>query len=737
MALGCSDGSIADLQQSFCWKTNHVEARCWRRVWCASAVGRPRLLQDELRQHTWLSQLKGYVKQGKSGEAEALMQKMQEAGIGLNLLCYNSMITVHGKSDRFASALNWFCRLEANTGLQPDGITYRSMIGACGRAGELEGALNFYHEMKTSGFCPSTQSFNTLISLHRKAEDHGQWKEQILSLLVEMKEMGCCPDSSTVDVLVKVYERWGILEHLADAVSLLKAAGWSPTFRCHTIFLKAYIRCGLVDQALKVFHTMCSQEHLGSHNLCNQVSKVVQPSTDGGAFYFKPGGENLTLSYKPVYQQGVNQSVSNEVSEKILSSKQDTIAADSNAHGCSSNVNMISLPFRIEEAVCHNLICLCRTSARHAEAIQVYSVMRQSGICPSWFTACTVIDICGRMSDISAVEIGESLFEEMRCSASGRESTDVGAYTVTINMFLKAGMIQKAAKISSLVTEHEELVPDGALFLAMLRAYSRNSMPAKAIQVYKRMLEVRLTWTASMFNGVIHCIGRALPLEESIKVFLAMVYAKIPLSNVMCNLMMDIFAKAGLLEKAENVFKLAEEQGALDAISFNTLIDAYGKYKEFYKMERTLLDMQSSGFKDHVEAYNSMLDAYGKGGQLSRMENILERMRRADCPPDLSTYNTLINVYGREGLIAEVKNVQRNMEKAKIKPDNYTFNTLIFAYGNAEMPNEAMGAFKEMQDLNLVPDEVTYNCLIAAFEKSGNHLEAARWSLWMTQLGMR
>eukprot|EP00250_Pteridium_aquilinum_P020047 c24682_g1_i3 orf=1283-3487(-) len=729
-ALSCNGGftldSITDVHHSchgkLLCRSFHVKPRALRWACSASAagkVGQARVKQYE--RDKWVSQLKNYIRQGKVDEAEELMSKMQVVGLRPDLLSYNFMITVNGKADRFTSAQAWFSRLEAEKWLQPDAVTYRSMIGACGRAGELEEALKFYYRMKAHGFRPTNQNFNTLISLHRRVDRAANWEEQILSLLADMREMGCCPDSFTMDAVVKLYERWGMLDKLSAAISLLEAAGWSPTRRCHSILLKAYIRCGLVDQALNVFNTLCSMPKVGSHNANNQVLKVVEPLSNG-ALYHKRGDDALPMNN--VHKQGLNQSPVN-----------NTVVHNMHDHGGSDNA--VREICRLEEAICHNLICLCRSSGRYTEAMQVYSEMRHSGTEPSWFTACTVIDICGRLKEASALEKGESLFEEMRSSDVGRESTDAGAYTVTINMFLKAGLVEKAAEVSSLVAEHAGLVPDTALFLAMLRAYSRSGMPAKAVQVYKRMLEVRLTWTASMFNGVIHCCGRALPLEEIIKVFLAMVYSKVPLTNVTCNLMMDIFAKAGLLDKAENVFKLAKEQRVLDAISYNTMIDAYGKYKEFNKMECALLDMQNSGFKDHVEAYNSMLDAYGKAGLLRRMENILERMRRADCPPDLSTYNTLINVYGREGLIAELQMIRKDMEEANIKPDNYTFNTLIYAYGNAEMPNEAMEAFKEMQNLNLVPNEVTYNCLIAAFEKSGNHLEAARWSLWMTQLGMK
>ncbi|KAI5063794.1 hypothetical protein GOP47_0020464 [Adiantum capillus-veneris] len=698
--------SLIDLRHSLhgflsCKFAGHVEARPSRTWVCSASAVRnlapPKEKQVELERDRWLSQIRGYFREGKVFEAEDLMRKMGEVGLVPDLFCYNALITAHGKADRFESARAWFCLLESDIRLQPDAVTYRSMIGACGRAGELKGALELYDKMKAYGFRPSTQNFNTLISLHRKIDKDVNKEEKVLGLLVDMREMGCCPDSPTIDVVVRLFERWRILESLPAAISLLKAAGWSPTQRCYSILLKAYIRCSMIELALDVFHMLCETLSCsGSHD----------------------DGKDL-----------VSQGPCNRGS-KHSDDTHDVFVYNGNSMGVNTS-------FRVDESLCHSLICLCRTMGRYTEALQVFSDMRHSGTKPSWFTASTVIDICGRLNEATAVERAEALFIEMRSSAEGKEATDAGAYTVTINMFLKAGLAKKAAEIATLVSEHEGLVPDSTLFVAMLRAYSRCGMPAKAVQVYKSMLGVRLTWTAPMFNGVIHCCGRALPLEESIKVFLAMVYAKVSLSSGTCNLMMDIYAKAGLLDKAENVFKLAKEHGVLDAISYNTMIAGYGRFKEYNRMEYAFLEMQSAGFKDHVEAYNSMLDAYGKASQLRRMENTLERMRRSDCRLDLSTYNILINVYGREGLIEELKKIRKSMKDANIEPDSYTFNTLIFAYGNAEMPNEAMGAFKEMQDLNLVADEVTYNCLIAAFERSGNHLEVARWSLWMTQLGMK
>lgn len=75
------------------------------------------------------------------------------------------------------------------------------------------------------------------------------------------------------------------------------------------------------------------------------------------------------------------------------------------------------------------------------------------------------------------------------------------------------------------------------------------------------------------------------------------------------------------------------------------------------------------------------------------------------------------------------------MQEEGFKPDRWTYNTLIRTYGYAELADKAVKTFKEMQDAGIMPDRVTYVHLVAAFEKSGNLLEAARWSLWMSQAG--
>ena len=120
----------------------------------------------------------------------------------------------------------------------PLNCSHRSMIGACGRAGELKEALIYYDRMKQCGFRPSVQNFNTLLNLHRKIErNEDDWKRSVHSLLSDMKEFGCTPDSSTLDVIVKVYDRFGKLDDLSNVIALMEVVGWSSIDKCHMIII--------------------------------------------------------------------------------------------------------------------------------------------------------------------------------------------------------------------------------------------------------------------------------------------------------------------------------------------------------------------------------------------------------------------------------------------------------------------------------------------------------------------
>ncbi|KAK2975448.1 hypothetical protein RJ640_017707 [Escallonia rubra] len=239
-----------------------------------------------------------------------------------------------------------------------------------------------------------------------------------------------------------------------------------------------------------------------------------------------------------------------------------------------------------------------------------------------------------------------------------------------------------------------------------------------------------------MYNCVINCCARALPVDELSRLFDEMLRCGFAPNTITFNVMLDVYGKAGLLKKARRLFWMARKRGLVDVVSYNTIIAAYGKSKDFKNMSSAVRKMEFNGFSVSLIAYNSMLDAYGKDGQMEKFKNVLQRMKESGCASDHYTYNIVFNVYGEQGWIEEVADVLKELKEYGPGLDLCSYNTLIKAYGIAGMIEDAVALVKEMREYEIEPDRVTYINLITALQKNDKVLEAVKWSLWMKQMGI-
>lgn len=647
-----------------------------------------------------------YRRHGKLEEAEFVYKHMFQTGVKCPKAC-SAMMSLYSRAGRFKEAEQIFVTMREEN-VEPDKEHWLLQLDVYVKQGKVHEAEEFMQQMKASGITADIFAYNSMITVNGKASHYKGARDWFDRL----EEDGIQPDAVTYRSLIGACGRAGRLKEALNFYDRMRTMGFLPSIHNFNTLIHLHRKVGNDQRILCLLSDMKELRCCPDSSTVDAVVKV----------YERYGRlEDISQALTLLQEAGWSLSVKcyGILLRAYMRGSLVEQALDAFNHLCTGA--------RLGQSLCHNLICLCKAAERYDEAIHVFQEMQRSGTTPGLRTSCTLMDIHGLKG---AIQEAETIFKELQ--SSGQELDSV-AYNVVINMYLRAGLLERAAEILKMVNEHEGFQPDACLFLSMLRVCTKCGMHQEGVKVYQWMLRSKLTWTAALYNGVIHCCGRALPLEQITKVFQAMVYAKVPVNTVTCNVMIDIFGKAGLLDKAENVLRLAQKQGVQDHISFNTIIDAYGKYKDFNKMEATLTEMQNEGFNGYVEAYNSMLDAYGKAGQVSKMEDILERMSRAGCNPNMSTFNTLINAYGKEGLIEELQGVLQQMEAVGMKPDFYTYNTLIHAYGNAEMPDVALNFFNEMQDAGFVPNHITYNCLIFAFEKSEMYPEVARWSSLMAQ----
>ncbi|GLJ27739.1 hypothetical protein SUGI_0544430 [Cryptomeria japonica] len=616
-----------------------------------------------------------YTRSGLYEKAEEVVDLMNKNQVPLNRESWLVQINTYSQQGKLQTAEK-VIQLMQKEGMPPNIIAYNSLIKGYGKAGLLKRALNLFQDLQNVGLKPDEATYRSMIEGCGRA---GKLHEA-LWYYNEMKRNGFHPNSLNLKTIINLLAKFKNEEEAVHILSDMREMGCEYSSIIQTL-VQAYERA---DVLYKVPSILKSCFH-GRRQLGETASAI------------------LVLAY-----------VRNGMLTDALCLLEETPGKGTS----------------FSEALYHVVICSCKEAGNYDGAVRVFSKMPKVDANPNLQITCTMIDIYSRMGLFGKAQ---DLFLQLKAS---NIVLDMVTYSVVLKMYLKEDMAENALQVLEMMENQNDIEPDSCLFHYILRVYHKCNMPDKAAEVYYRILRAGLKWDGAMYNCIINCCGRALPIDETSKVYDDMLKSSFLPNTITLNVMIDIYGKAGLLTKAYEVLRFARKQGLSDIVSYNTMLSAYGKWKDYERMEEILEEILRSGLAVSLEAYNSMLDAYGKSGQLKEFGEVLEQMSRAECNFDLFTYNILINVYGKNGMLEEITNILSKLKEEGLQPDAWTYNTLIGAYGVLEMPDDAVRVVNEMLSAGIQPDRITYVNLIAAFEKSDNFLEAARWSIMLKQYGI-
>ncbi|KAH6816935.1 Tetratricopeptide repeat superfamily protein [Perilla frutescens var. frutescens] len=281
------------------------------------------------------------------------------------------------------------------------------------------------------------------------------------------------------------------------------------------------------------------------------------------------------------------------------------------------------------------------------------------------------------------------------------------AFNIVMRMYVKSGSLEKACMVVDMMDEQKNIVPDVYLLRDILCIYQRCGKHDRLTYLYYRVLKNDESWDEKMYNCVINCCARALSADELSRLLDEMLWKGLAPNTITFNVMLNAYGKSKLFERARKVFWISKKRGLVDVISYNTIIAAYGKNKYLNNMSAAVKKMQFDGFSVSLEAYNCMLDIYEKEGEMDKFRDVLQRMNASNYSADSYTCNILINIYGEKGWIDEVTGVLTELKECGNGPDLCSYNTLIKAYGVVGMVEKAVGLVEEMRVNRIEPDMIT------------------------------
>ena len=195
---------------------------------------------------------------------------------------------------------------------------------------------------------------------------------------------------------------------------------------------------------------------------------------------------------------------------------------------------------------------------------------------------------------------------------------------------------------------------------------------------------------------------------------------------------------AGELDLALDVYRQMLNEGCTpNLVTYNTLIDVYGKTGAWEDAIAVLDDVEEQGLEPEARTYNTVIIACNQSSRAAEALQVYERMLRANAKPTATTYTALISAYGKSGQLDAAMQIFRDMAKQGCERNVITYSSLISACEKAGRWQLALDLFKEMHSEGCEPNVVTYNSLIAACAQGSQAAKAQEIFELMQKRGCR
>eukprot|EP00250_Pteridium_aquilinum_P018309 c24031_g6_i3 orf=390-1436(+) len=170
------------------------------------------------------------------------------------------------------------------------------------------------------------------------------------------------------------------------------------------------------------------------------------------------------------------------------------------------------------------------------------------------------------------------------------------------------------------------------------------------------------------------------------------------------NTLIDMYAKCGVLAKAQGVFDKLPD---CDDISWNVLITGYAQYGHGEQALNCLEQMQLQGFCPDEVTFIGTLKACATIGAVHKCQGLHAQIVKVGLDAkDIVVMNALIDAYVKCGLLAEAQEV---FDRLSVK-DVVSWTALMAGYSDHGQEEEALSCYEQMQAQGIPPNAVTFVC---------------------------
>ncbi|XP_023759228.1 pentatricopeptide repeat-containing protein At5g48730, chloroplastic [Lactuca sativa] len=281
---------------------------------------------------------------------------------------------------------------------------------------------------------------------------------------------------------------------------------------------------------------------------------------------------------------------------------------------------------------------------------------------------------------------------------------------------------ESALKVFELLREQLWYRPNSAIYVKLIVMLGKCKQPERANSLFQAMIDEGCDVNQESYTALLSAYSRSGLFRKAFSILEEMKNTP--------NCHPDVYTYSILIKSCLHFHEFDKVQSLLsemvsqgvnpNTVTYNTLIDAYGKAKRFADMESTLVEMlRQRECKPDVWTMNSTLRAFGGSGQIETMEKCYDKFLSAGIQPNIKTFNILLDSYGKTGNYKKMSAVMEYMQKYHFSWTLVTYNIVIDAFGRAGDVNQMEFLFRLMQSESIKPNCVTLCSLVRGYAQNG------------------
>ncbi|KAJ8438750.1 hypothetical protein Cgig2_020305 [Carnegiea gigantea] len=279
------------------------------------------------------------------------------------------------------------------------------------------------------------------------------------------------------------------------------------------------------------------------------------------------------------------------------------------------------------------------------------------------------------------------------------------------DMIIEGSLLDFYVKCSDIETAHRYFLTtkrdNVVLWNVMLVAYGQVGDLSEAYNIFLQMLTNGLEPNQYTYPSMLRtCTStRALDLGEQIHT--QVIKTGFQFNEYVCSVLIDMYAKNGLLETAHKIFRRLTEN---DVVSWTAMIAGYAQQEMYVHALKLFEEMLQCGIQSDNIGFASAISACAGIQALDQGRQIHAQSCIIGYSDDLSIGNALASLYARCG---RIQDAYLAFEKIREK-DNISWNALISGFSQSGHYEEALSVYSQMNKAGIEANLFAYTSSISA-----------------------